>query len=367
MPKERIAIFARFLEDAGGLERAVVNFSRGSADLGYDIDLILFTAEGPFVEMIPDNVNVVDFKNPRILMSITKLIRYLRQTKPDVIFCFNSDRGFAAVIANIIALTRIPVMIVIQNVESLERPANQSKKVGLLLKLKRNFCPLASKIILASHGLVDSTVEELHISREKIHVIYNPVVTEKLKQDMHQSISHQWLQEKSIPVILAAGRLEAQKDYVTLLHAFKYVVSQMETRLIIIGEGRQRQMLTNLVHELDLQDWVDMPGFVDNPYKYMKNADLFVLSSKFEGFGNVVAEAIACGCPVVSTNCISGPSEILQDGEYGTLVPIEDPEALGQAIIDALQQEHDIEKLQRRAEDFSENTIVNEYIKLFEA
>jgi len=365
MAKERIAIFARFLEDGGGLERVILNLIKGLVDRDYIVDLLLFSAEGPFMQFIPEDVHVIDFGSPRILSTIPRLARYLRQEKPMVLYCAETDRGFAGVIAKFLAVSSTPIVIGIHIIESKHRQAKLDRKAKLLISVKRIISPFAKKFIPVSQGVADDIIKDLHISKEKIQVIYNPVVSEKLKQDMQKTADHHWLQEKTIPVVLAAGRLVDQKDFITLLHAFKDVISQYRAHLIIIGEGPQRPKLDSLIQELDLADYVDMPGFVNNPYAYMKNADLFVLSSKFEGFGNVLVEAMACGCPVVSTDCVAGPSEILQDGEYGPLVPVGNSEALGEAILNALQHDHDISKLQERAEDFSEDKIVDEYLELF--
>jgi len=367
MPSKKIAILTEAFSNGNGVARILLNLMKGFVDRGYSVDLLYFSTGGPFEQFIPEGVRIIDLGNHvRIRTSIKKTMQYLRQEKPAVLYCANSDSGFEGVVAKLLAMSRTPVMISIPSVETMERPAYMTDKDKLYLKLKRIACPLASKVIPVSHGVAGDTMKHLGIPKQKIQVIYNPVVTETLKENMQKPAEHKWLQNKTLPVVLAVGRLDAVKSYDVLIRAFKNVISQVEARLIILGEGDQRDMLASLVQELDLTDFVDMPGFTGNPYAYMKNADLLALSSKNEGLPTVIIEAMACGCPVVSTDCPVGPSEILQNGEYGTLVPVGDSEALGQAMIEALQQDHDIRKLQQRAEYFSEDKIIDEYLELFQ-
>ena len=169
-------------------------------------------------------------------------------------------------------------------------------------------------------------------------------------------------------MILAAGRLHVSKDFPTLLRAFSLVRKEIPSRLVILGEGEKRKELEDLAQELGIRKDHDLPGFVENPYKYMKHATVFVLSSQWEGFGNVLVEAMACGCPVISTDCPSGPREILRDGEYGVLVPPKDSEKLAQGILRVLENQ-DLrrelsEKGKKRALDFTVDRAVEEYVKL---
>lgn len=367
MSDKRIAILTEAFDNGNGVARILLNLMKGFIDHGYTVDLIHFTTGGPFEQFIPEEVNIIDLgKRIRIRKSIEGVSQYLKQTKPAVLYCSDSDRGLEGVVAKLLAFSSTPVMISIPSMESQERPAYMTKKDKWHLRLKRLLCRFATKIVPVSQGVADEVMTDLMLPSRKVQVVYNPVVTEQVRHDMQKPADHKWLQEKSVPVILAVGRLHPVKDYATLIRAFKQVISQCPARLIILGEGPDREKLTSLIQELDLAECVDLPGFTDNPYAYMKQADLFALSSKSEGLPTVIIEAMACGCPIVSTNCPGGLNEILQNGEYGTLVPIGDAEALGHAIIEGLQQKNDMSKLEKRAEDFSEDKIIDEYIELFQ-
>ena len=178
-----------------------------------------------------------------------------------------------------------------------------------------------------------------------------------------EALDHPWFLPGEPPVILGVGRLTQAKDFPTLIRAFALVRKKHPARLMILGEGEERSKLETLVQELGLEKEVSLPGFVDNPYKYMKRAAVFVLSSKWEGFGNVLVEAMALGTPVVSTNCPSGPAEILENGRWGRLVPVGDVYALAEAIIETLDEEHHPD-VANRAKDFAVELAVEKYINV---
>ncbi len=204
----------------------------------------------------------------------------------------------------------------------------------------------------------------------KFRVIYNPIVDEELLRKAEEPVDHPFFGEGRPPVILAAGRLHVSKDFPTLLRAFSLVRREVPSRLLILGEGEKRRELEELAEELGIREDLDMPGFVKNPYKYMRRASVFVLSSQWEGLPTVLVEAMACGCPVVSTDCPSGPAEILQGGECGLLVPPRNAEELAAAILRVLKDKTLAQELREkgkiRAMDFTVERAVREYIRLVE-
>jgi len=202
--------------------------------------------------------------------------------------------------------------------------------------------------------------EFIHLPLGKITTINTPVVTESLFERAGEAINHPWFNDDSPPIILGVGRFVPQKDLLTLIQAFAEVRQERPARLVILGDGQERQKLEALVGELGLQDDVWMPGFVGN-LPFMKQSDVFVLSSIFEGLPTVLIEALALSPAIVSTDCPGGIGEILNDGECGLIVPMRDPKSLAQAIIQSLDDPIDTALLRKRANDFSMQSIVDKY------
>jgi glycosyltransferase involved in cell wall biosynthesis len=243
--------------------------------------------------------------------------------------------------------------------EMIHTPGLTGKFIPLLV---RAFYPKADKIICVSNGVAQELINKYHLPKSKIQVIYNPVVAQDMFKKAEEPLDHPWFQPGQPPIILGVGRLTAQKDFETLIKAFALVRNKTETRLMILGEGPERTKLEQFVKQLGLENDVSMPGFVDNPYKYMKRSSVFVLSSRWEGLPTVLVEALALGLPVVSTDCPSGPAEILENGKWGRLVPVGAPKALADAILAAMNDERG--KGVERAKEFSLDKIVNQYVAL---
>lgn len=217
---------------------------------------------------------------------------------------------------------------------------------------------------------MDDLKRVLRFDFPKFRMIYNPIVDEDLFKKANEPISHPFFVDGNFPVVLAVGRLCVQKDFPTLLLAFALVRKELRCRLLILGDGEKRQELLDLAQKLGITEDLDMPGFVKNPYKYIKRASVFVLSSRWEGLPTVLAEAMACGCPVVSTDCPSGPAEILEGGKYGLLVPPGDPGKLAEAILKILRDKDLAQELREkgivRAMDFTVDKAVKSYVALVE-
>jgi len=205
-----------------------------------------------------------------------------------------------------------------------------------LPSLIARFYPEAAGVVAVSHGVARDLAATSGLPRESIAVLPNPVVSPRLLALAEVPLDHPWFAAGQPPVILAAGRLHPQKDFTTLLHAFAWLRQARAARLLILGEGKERQALERSAREWGVSEDVAMPGYAENPFAYMRRARVFALSSRYEGLPGVLIQALACGCPSVSTDCPSGPREILQDGRLGPLVPVGDAEALAQAISSCL-------------------------------
>ena len=333
----KIALFLPSLE-GGGAERIMANLANGFAERGIATDLVLVQAKGPYLSQISSKVNVVDLKAPRTLFSLKALLRYIHSSKPTVIISALNYTNLVAVWAKRFARTPVKVLITIHNQLTVPRVEKASNKERLVTSLMRPFFPWADKIIAVSDGVADDAADAIGLKRNTITTVYNPVVSAEMLSKGKENPRHPWLAEGQPPVVLAIGRFYEQKDFPTLLRAFSQARRTRTCRLIILGEGPMRSDLEHLVDELDIKDSVDLPGFVNNPYAYLARAQVFALSSKWEGLPTVLIEALAFGKSIVATNCKSGPEEILMGGKYGRLVPVSDPEAFAQALDDALSQ-----------------------------
>jgi glycosyltransferase involved in cell wall biosynthesis len=347
----------------GGAERMLLTVAQELADRGYAVDLLVVSSFGPYRSEVRPPLNVVDLKAKGVLASLPKLVKYLRLHTPKVLFTGLGRCNLVAIWARALARKSLRVCISERNTLSISTAHSRSLRARITPFFAKHWYPKADAIVAISKGVAFDLVETLGLPQEKINVIYNPAVSNRIIEKSRDPSVHPWFLSNNSPVILSVGRLGPQKDYLTLIKAFSVLLARREARLIILGEGPLRKELAELAKKLGIADDIAFPGFVDNPFAYMRQADVFVLSSRWEGFGNVLAEAMACGTPVVSTNCPNGPAEILENGKWGRLVPVGDPDALASAIMETLDepQHPDVEK---RARDFSTDVIIDQYIKV---
>ena len=352
----------------GGAERAMLHLAQGLADRGLKTDLVLAEAEGDYLKQVPANVRLVNLKSkfPVVLSKTMALQHHLQREQPTVLFSA-LDIVSSALWAKWSARVPTRVVMCIQTYLSGQFQEHQPNTMGKLRpQLVRWLYPKSDDLIAASKGTAEDLAQITSLPLERIRVIYNPVVTPEVLEKSREPIDHPWFSPGEPPVVLGVGRLVSQKDFFTLIRAFALVRQQRPARLVILGEGEQRPQLERLIRELNLEADVSLPGFADNPYAYMANASVFALSSKFEGFGNVVAEAMATGTPIVSTDCPSGPAEILDGGTYGKLAPIADPPALAKAILETLDDPLPAAVLKRRSLEFSTDRVIDQYMEVLE-
>ncbi|MBE9168002.1 glycosyltransferase [Pleurocapsales cyanobacterium LEGE 06147] len=365
MHTKHIAFFIPALY-GGGAERMVVNLLQGMSARDISLDLVLASAEGPYLDEVPKQVRVVNLAAGRTLKAILPLSRYLRKERPDALISQLNHANVAAVIARELARTKTPLVLVEQNTFSASRsPLMRAKLIPPLMKW---FYPRADAIVGVSNGVARDLEVELDLGEGTVSTIYNSIVYDKLKAKAAASLNHPWFQAGSPPIFLAVGRLTEQKDFLTLIKAFALLRKQRLARLIILGEGKSRTELEATIDALGIAEDISLPGFVKNPYAYMSRASAFVLSSREEGLPMVLIEAMACGCPVVATDCAgSGPREILEAEQYGyldSLVPVGDEVALSAAMLQVLESPVNRDRLVQRAMDFSIDRAVSEYLAL---
>jgi len=358
----QIALFLPSLR-GGGAERVFVHLSRGFTLRGLSLDMVLTQAQGPYLSQLPPQVRCIDLGKRRVLYSLPRLIQYLRAVKPSVLLSALDHANVVALLARQWARVPTKVVVSVHNTMSVATKFSRHSRERLIPALARWLYPKAYRVVAVSQGVAADTARLYNLPPDKIEVIYNPVVMPELIALSQQPVEHPWLSTGQPPVILGVGRLTAQKDFATLIRAFAQVYQSREARLVVLGEGEDRPLLERLVCELGLQHSVALPGFVENPFSWMRRAATFVLSSKWEGLGVVLIEAMACGTPVISTDCPSGPREILEDGKWGKLVPVGDPDKLAEAIIDTLDNPPAYNPAVRAA-DFSVERAVEDYLNV---
>lgn len=346
----------------GGAERMMVNLAHGLTAQGLRLDIVLASATGPFIGALPGSANIIDLKAKSVLRSVPGLARYLRRHQPEVLLSTLHYANLAALSARRLVGGRTRVFLREANMLSIGNTDNI--KTQAILALVKQMYPWSDGVIAVSQGVAEDVRSFVPLSDEKVHTVYNPVITEDLFKKCQEMPAHPFF-EQSEEVVLGVGRLTKQKDFSTLIRAFAEVRRKRVSKLIILGEGEQRTILQALIAELNLGDDVDMPGFVENPFSFMNRSSVFVLSSAWEGLPGVLIQALACGCPVVSTNCPSGPQEVLEAGRYGSLVPVGDVKEMARAILDSLSAPLEKRILVQRAQAFSVEASTKAYLEIF--
>jgi glycosyltransferase involved in cell wall biosynthesis len=391
-PPRHIALFIRSLgADGGGAERNWLILAEAFARSGHRVDLVLGRRSGHFADSIPPGVRLVDlavrsalplvgaalrdpraalslapvlrsFPPPWILGAVPALAKYLARERPEGLLSALGYSNVAALWARERAGIPVRVAISERNTLSVRAAHARAQRWRALPTVTRRWYPRADAILAVSRGVADDLAHVLGIQRERITVTYNPVATDDITELAAAPLDHPWLVPGAPPVVLAAGKLKPQKGFDVLLEAFARVRARRPARLVILGEGPQRRRLERRAMALGIAHDVALPGFAANPFAWMARCDLFVLSSAWEGLPGVLIQALACGCPVVSTDCPSGPAEILEPGGLGSLVPVGDAAALGEAIARTLEAPASTAEARReRAREFAVDRVARRY------
>jgi len=399
-PRHRLAFLLDSLE-GGGVQRMTLAIARCCRKRGHAVDLLVCEAHGRLRGSIPDGVRLVELARsnplfaralpvradpgtlPALALAVVlprkahwtqahlrALAHHLRRERPDALLAATPRLNLLAVWARRLAGTRTRLLVSERTAptQNLAR-GDKWRKHALLPGLMRRAYGQADAVVAVSDGVADDLARVTGLPRGRIRTIHNPVVGPELEALSREPVRHPWLAPGQPPVVLSAARLTVQKDLPTLLRAFALLRARRAVRLLILGalptpERTEASIgeLRGLAYRLGVGAAVELPGFVANPYAWMARAALFALSSAWEGFGNVLVEAMACGCPVVSTDCPSGPAEILAGGRHGPLVPVGDAEALAAAMARALDAPPDPAALRARAAEFTVGRATDGYL-----
>jgi glycosyltransferase involved in cell wall biosynthesis len=364
---KRVAFYLDALQGYGA-DRILVKIANGLADRKIQVDFVLSKQTNKASQSIHPAIRLFDLASSRLNVNknVFGLAHYLHVHQPDVLFSsihFNNVTAAAALM-----LSGVKSKLVVRQANTLRCQLRSYRfPIGLLL----GFCTrLAYKradlIISQSKGMSRDITTFMKADARKVQLVYNPTVTPNIFEQAQQPTSHAWFDQKVAPIILAGGRLKPQKDFTTLIQAFSKVKQQIpDAKLVILGEGPQRQELEALVVQLGIAESVDLIGFQKNPYAFIAMADVFVLSSQYEGLPNILIEALALGKEIVATDCDSGPAEILKYGKYGKLVPTNDPDQMADAILDTLEEPFACSRRVQAIEDFDQDSQVEKYITVF--
>lgn len=347
----------------GGAERVTVSVANGLARRGYEVDLVVSFNDGAFREEVDDSVTLVDLNTRKIPVvgigaSVPCLSQYLSERSPAILFSQMTYANDIYLVSQLLSGSDTVSIGTIHNTLGMQ----EERKEKFVQWLQRRLAGQADQFVAVSEGVAESVVEHVNVDREKVSVLHNPIPVNEVQQRSREAVDHQWLDSPEYEVVLGVGRLERAKNFSSFLRAFARLhESRPQTRAIIVGKGSKRDELKALAMDLGIDDVVSFPGFVDNPYGFMGGASVLAMSSVHEGLPTVLIEALACGCQVVSTDCPSGPREILADGTYGRLTTVGDDAELAAAMQAALESPMPVETLIERARDFAPEAVIDDY------
>jgi glycosyltransferase involved in cell wall biosynthesis len=362
----RIAILSPTLE-GGGAEKVVCSVASALSASGFKIDLLLMKAEGALLPDVDPAVQLFDLGAGRAVRSIIPVARYLRSERPDVLLCGLEHANVVGLVSRIIANVQTRLVITAHCFPMLSRKYSSGLRVRLLESLARILYRQADLVVAVSSGVAQDLKQSRGVSERRLRVIHNPIQTAAVLEQARETIDDPWFSNGAEPVVLSLGRLVPEKHHRDLISAFKLVEKRCAARLVIVGDGPLRSSLEDQVERLNLTHCVRFLGFEKNPYRYLARAALSVLTTRIEGFGNVIVESLLLGVPIVAIAGSGGPDEILENGRYGKLVPAGDINALAYAMERSLAGARDPFGLRDRAACFSESRIIPQYVAAIES
>ena len=395
----RIALYIRSVQSGRGAERSIINVCKGLAERGHHVDLVVDRDEGWLLDQLrgrDTGVRIISLRTSRLdvlspFQSLMAAVRqlaihprvwtgvaaaivyavahrlpvhplrmYLKHSRPHVLLSFLNKANVTVLLAAALGASKTRLAVTFHNTLSVAADLGTSRRILDILPV---FLRHADKVVAVSAGVREDllAISNMGITADRFTVLHNPVFNNDILRLADAPLDHPSFGDPSVPVVVAAGKLSPQKDYPTLLNAFALVRKRRAVRLLILGDGEEHDRLKRLCHDLGIAEDVEFTGYVRNPYPFFRKADLFVMSSRYEGLPTSLIEAIACGCPAVSTDCPSGPDEILAGGQYGRLTPVGDSQALADAILETLDAPIPTEILIERARKFSFERAIDAY------
>jgi len=345
----------------------MVSLANAFAARGYSTNLVLASATGPYLQSVTGNVTVIDLQSSRVMKAVLPLARYLRQKQPIALLSAMTHANVAAILAHMLALVSTRLVISERTTISMEFKRFKALSSRFIYAAVPLLYRRADRVLAVSQAAAEDLSRFTGMSSDDVEFIYNPFDLNHIRSQSNASLDHPWFQPAQPKVVLAIGRLDSAKDYPTLIEAFARLRSKgRNIRLMILGEGQLRGLLEANARQLGLTEQeIQLPGFVPNPFAYLARCGVFVLSSCYEGLPGVLIEAMACGAPVVSTDCPSGPREILHGGRWGALVPVGDIDALAESIDTVLtKSREELPDVGIRAFDFQDSKAVDAYLKV---
>lgn len=340
--------------EIGGAERMTVDIIPEFADHGDEVTLFLVRKRGAFLEKIPSSVRVRSAEADSLRTAIRPLARALREEKPDVIISNLTHLNLAVIFLARLMGLKSKILVFEHNTPSIAN--RQSFKETVILRIAGWVYRLADRVLAVSVGSRADVLHSMMLPEASVSIVYNPINISEIRTEGESLTGIEMIDQSERPLILAVGRLEPQKNFAFLLRAFALLLRRHPARLVLLGEGSERAMLTELAAALGIETDVLMPGVTRNPYAFIARADVVACSSLYEGFNRTIAEALALGKRVVSVDCPWGPAEILRDGEFGTLTKMGDEAAFADALLTALttaMTDSERRRNEKRGEDFS--------------
>lgn len=350
---KHIAIFLPSL-DGGGAEKVALTLSRLFSKKGHRCDVLIAINRGSLLSCVPDEIRLVNFNKMKTSHASVSLARYLIKERPSVLLATVFTANLTASLAYILSGMKTRLVLCEASLPEFDVIAPSRIQTVINKLSARLLYKFAHASIAISKDVKQNLMKQKLVSPHRIHVIPNPV-------DPALFIRPPSAAERKQELV-ACGRLEAQKDYPTLIRAFAELRKKIDVRLVILGEGTLQNSLEELANDLGVIQHIHFAGFVAHPEDYMRRAAVFIHTARYEGFGIVFLEALASGCPVVATDCPGGVRDVLEDGRYGALVPVGDPIAISETVLSILRGERTFPSALNHLKSFDQDTICARYL-----